>query len=402
MCACLLTKCKTSLSVALDQDEILMKCSECITSSIWGSRNMALVSRRTAIGTGLSTAAMDAVGYGLWPRMDVYRKEAERQRQGLSPDPEMRDLVRVATLAANSHNTQPWFFRVTDKRVSILPDTSRRTAVVDPDDHHLYASLGCAAENLVIAAAAHGKLADAAITAGAEPRIDIALSAAAPAPGPLYQAIPLRQSTRSVYDGQPVSSADMALLAAAAREEGVSVRFFSAPADREAILDFVIQGNSTQMDDPAFVRELRNWLRFSPARAIQMGDGLFAACSGNPVMPEWIGGQMFQMFFSKTVENDKYSDQIRSSAGIAVFVGDRADPEHWIKVGRSFQRFALQATALGIRNAHVNQPIEVPSVRPAFARWLGMPDARPDVVIRFGRALALPMSLRRPVSAVLT
>ena len=107
------------------------------------------------------------------------------------------------------------------------------------------------------------------------------------------------------------------------------------------------------------------------------------------------------MFFKKESENDKYRDHIRSSAGVAVFVGDRADPEHWIKVGRSFQRFALQATALGIRNAHINQPIEVPSIRPEFARWLGMPEARPDLVIRFGRAPALPMSLRRPVENVI-
>ena len=74
---------------------------------------------------------------------------------------------------------------------------------------------------------------------------------------------------------------------------------------------------------------------------------------------------------------------MRSSAGIVVFVGEKADPEHRIKVGRSFQRFALQATGLGIRTAHVNQPVDVPSVRPEFARWLGMRDARPDLVIRF-------------------
>lgn len=43
-------------------------------------------------------------------------------------------------------------------------------------------------------------------------------------------------------------------------------------------------------------------------------------------------------------------------------------------MGRSFQRFALQATILGIRNAHINQPIEVPFVRPEFARWLGAAD----------------------------
>lgn len=363
---------------------------------------MALISRRTVVGTGLSLAAVGAVGYGFWPRMDGYRDEVERQRRLLSDNPDLEELVRMATLAANGHNTQPWKFRLDDQKVAILPDFARRTAVVDPDDHHLFVALGCATENLVIAGAALGRGSVVVIGAGSEPQIDIALSSAQLGGQELYQAIPLRQSTRSVYDGQPISSADMTLLEAATQEDGVSVLFFTEAADRDAILDFVIAGNSAQMDDPAFVQELANWLRFSPAHAVETGDGLFAACSGNPVLPEWIGPTLFGMVFRKDTENDKYREQIRSSAGIAVFVGDRADPEHWIKVGRSFQRFALQATALGIRNAHVNQPIEVPSVRPEFARWLRMPDARPDLVIRFGRAPAMPMSLRRPVSELLT
>jgi hypothetical protein len=363
---------------------------------------MALISRRTVIGTGLSLAAVGAVGYGLWPSMDGYREEVERQRRLLVGNTENEELVRMATLAANGHNTQPWKFRLEGRTVAILPDFGRRTAIVDPDDHHLWVSLGCATENLVIAGAALGRGSEVVIGSGAEPQIDISLSLAQPGGQELYEAIPLRQSTRSVYDGQPISPADMTLLETAGREEGVSVLFFTAPADRDALLDFVIAGNSAQMDDPAFVQELVAWLRFSPARALETGDGLFGACSGNPVLPEWIGPTLFGRVFRKGSENDKYRDQIRSSAGIAVFVGDTADPEHWIKVGRSFQRFALQATVLGIRTAHVNQPIEVPSVRPEFARWLGMPNARPDLVIRFGRAPAMPMSLRRSVSAVLT
>lgn len=251
---------------------------------------MALVSRRTAIGTGLSLAAVSAVGYGLWPRMDGYRDEVERQRQFLSSDAGLQELVRMATLAANSHNTQPWTFSIGDQKVSIAPDTSRRTPVVDPDDHHLYVTLGCAAENLVIAAAAQGRAAEVEIVAGDKQRIAIDLSPAAPAPNALYQAIPLRQSTRSAYDGQPIAPADMTLLEAAARQEGVSVQFFTAPADRDAILALVIQGNSAQMDDRAWVQELRDWLRFSPASALATGDGLFSACTGNPVMPDWIGG----------------------------------------------------------------------------------------------------------------
>lgn len=60
-----------------------------------------------------------------------------------------RELVRYATLAPSSHNTQCWKFALDDKGVTILPDVSRRCPAVDPDDHHLFVSLGCAAENLI-------------------------------------------------------------------------------------------------------------------------------------------------------------------------------------------------------------------------------------------------------------
>ena len=84
-----------------------------------------------------------------------------------------------------------------------------------------------------------------------------------------------------------------------------------------------------------------------------------------------------------------------------MFVGNAADKAHWVEVGRCYERFALQATALGIRNAMLNQPVEVPSVRPLFASAMGLAGQRPDLVVRFGRGPALPQSLRRPVQAVL-
>lgn len=360
-----------------------------------------MMTRRTLLAAGLSITAAGVVGYSLWPKLDKYHQELELQRQLLFKDHSLLDLIRMATLAANGHNSQPWKFQLNENRVRILPDMSRRTIVVDPDDHHLYVSLGCAAENLVVAARAHGRSANVIIEGATEPHIDIALGAGPSRDSALYKAIPLRQSTRSVYDGRPISIEDINLLKAAAQQDRVSVLFFTEPAKRDAISEFVVEGNSAQMDDPAFIEELRAWLRFSPEKAIALGDGLFSACSGNPVAPEWIGRYLFKAFFTKDAENAKYRDHIRSSAGIAVFIGDQADPLHWIKVGRSFERFALQATALGIRNAHINQPIEVPSIRAEFAGWLGMPDVRPDLVVRFGRAPALPMSLRMPVADVL-
>ncbi|NJO13635.1 MAG: hypothetical protein HC872_09425, partial [Gammaproteobacteria bacterium] len=45
------------------------------------------------------------------------------------------ELVRCATLAPSSHNTQCWKFSLQDKAIAIRPDMTRRCPAVDPDDH---------------------------------------------------------------------------------------------------------------------------------------------------------------------------------------------------------------------------------------------------------------------------
>lgn len=333
--------------------------------------------------------------------MDKYADAAARLREVIGENPTQLEFVRFATLAANGHNTQPWKFDLAASSTSILPDLSRRTEVVDPDDHHLYVSLGCAAENYMLAAAAHGRPTEFAYDPDGDGRIDLRSEDGAEVRGDLYEAIPARQSTRSDYDGRKVTASDLRKLEAAAALEGVNTSLFVDDGDLEDILEFVVAGNSLQMDDPAFVKELKDWLRFNPGSALRTGDGLFSACSGNPVISTWFGNVMFGRFFKKDAENEKYAGQLRSSSGVAVFTGNIEDQAHWVQVGRSFQRFALQATALGIRHSHINQPVEAPSIRPEFASWLGAPDRRPDLVIRFGYAPPLPMSMRRPVSAVI-
>jgi hypothetical protein len=65
-------------------------------------------------------------------------------------------LISYAVRAPSGHNTQPWQFSVEQDTIRIYPDLSRRLCVVDPEDHALFISLGCALENLVVAAAQQG------------------------------------------------------------------------------------------------------------------------------------------------------------------------------------------------------------------------------------------------------
>lgn len=333
--------------------------------------------------------------------MDGYGADIAPLRVALPVSPTTRDLIRFATLAANSHNTQAWNFRVDDGRIDILPDPARRTPAVDPDDHHLFVSLGCAAENMSIAAAARGLPGEVAFDEGDGGAVRFDYAAGAIWDAALSDAIPLRQSTRADFDGSLVSAADLAILASAAKVSGVDLILITDRAQIDRVRDLITAGNTAQIADPAFVAELKHWLRFNPREAFAAGDGLFSATSGNPSLPNWIGPLMFDWAFSAKAENEKIARQIASSAGFAVFVATKSDPAGWVQAGRACQRFALQATALGLKHAFLNQAVEVAALRPELAALLGMPGHRPDLVMRFGRGPEMPYSARRPVEDVI-
>jgi hypothetical protein len=166
----------------------------------------------------------------------------------------------------------------------------------------------------------------------------------------------------------------------------------------ESVLEYVTEGNRAQMRDPAFVAELKHWIRFNESQAVSTGDGLFTRSSGNPTSPSWLGARLFNLFFSEKSENDKYAKQMRSSAGVAVLAGERSEAANWFGVGRAYQRLALVMTTLGVRNAFVNQVIEVPAVRRQFVQWLSVPAQHPDLGVGLGHRALLPDSLRRPVT----
>ncbi len=334
--------------------------------------------------------------------MAEYNAVVREFRSILNETPDARDLIRFATLAANSHNSQPWRFSLVAGGIEIRPDLGRRLAAVDPDNHHLFASLGCAAENLLIAAAARGQAGELSFDPDRDGVVGFAFGTGKRLPSELFEAIPQRQSTRGEFDGRVVSASDLeALRSAANAVPSVDLVLITDRPRIDQMRDLVVSGNSAQIADPAFLRELKAWLRFNPRQALAAGDGLFSVASGNPVLPTCLGSLAIDTFFSAAAENDKYARQIASSAGVAIFVAEKDDPEHWVLAGRACQRFALKATALGMKHAFINQPVEVPTLRQELASLIGRTGRRPDIVMRFGYGPALPYSARRPVEAVL-
>src|SRR3984957_2080526 len=342
-----------------------------------------------AFASGMALSANIANAEALTP----YEQAVRTAWAPMRVEPGKLELVRFGTLAANSHNTQPWKFSIKDGSISISPDYARRCPIVDPDDHHLFVSLGCATENLIHAAAATGLKSNPDFENDV---VTVMFEKAQPIASPLFEAIPRRQSTRAVFDGKPVSSDDLRLLEQAGIDDGVAVLIITDRARMAKVTEYVVRGNANQMQDKAFMKELKAWMRFSEADAVATMDGLFSRASGNPSLPSWLARPLLNFVYTESGQNDKYRAQIDNSAGIAVCSSELNNKNHWIAAGRACQRFALQATCLGLKYAFINQPVEVPELRNELSSYLGLGGRRPDIVVRFGHGPELPKSLRRP------
>lgn len=272
---------------------------------------------------------------------------------------------------------------------------------MDPDDAHLFKSLGCAAENLVLAAAAQGLAANVRFDdARSAVVVDLEPSASAVA-SELFEAIGSRQCTKTAFDGPPVGQDEISALEAAGTGQDVRTVVVTDRAVIGAIGDLVAQGNEIQLTDRAFRRELISWIRFNPAAALRSGDGLAGRCAGNPSLPTWLGRLLSPLVIRARSQIERDAEHIDSSAGIAVVVTRHDDPPAWVEAGRAYERLALRATLLGVRSAFVNQPIEVASLRHRFEALLGLQDEHAQLAIRFGHGEPAPYSLRRPVDDVM-
>ena len=121
-------------------------------------------------------------------------------------------LVRAAILAASPHNTQPWLFKVTNSSIELYIDTKRNVGALDPFLREEHIGMGCALENLMLAAAAHGYQAIATLLPGklgpipAESKPELLarvdLVSGKHEETDLYDAIPRRHTNRSAYNPQ--------------------------------------------------------------------------------------------------------------------------------------------------------------------------------------------------------
>lgn len=309
----------------------------------------AAVTIVTANGEVWCAFGQVSANYGEGPAFEPWKTWQQDSKNGPLA------LVHAAILSSNAFNSQPWLFKVSESRIDVLADIRRNLGAFDPYLRELHFSLGCALENLLLAAPANGFKATATIFPG---KLEAAPSKREPRPiarvefwqgrrasSDLYEAIPNRHTNREPFDAQKPLPPDFtgALGRLATDNKDVKLIVFETESDREKLVD-IVAASSGFIGEPDVQRGIQPWIRATIEDLNKSRDGSYVG-PGGPFKPSTL---------------EQYKSLMLSGPLFGVIaVRDRYDIPQTVRAGQVWQRAHLLATSRGVAARPANGAVEI-------------------------------------------
>lgn len=307
----------------------------------------------------------------------------------------LETLIRYAILAPSSHNMQPWKFHLEADEIHLFVDRTRWLEIADADQRELHISLGCALENLLIAAEYFGY--DYVVRYLPDPqqpdliaivRFTGQSKSASLQTRELFYAIPLRYTDRSMYSSKPLRERDLEQIQAGSREKEVTIYLTGDATTRSIVDELMVRADALLFADPKFRQELGKWI----------GQGAL----GQPWLIAKLGRMaVAYLNLSKNATNPD-SEVVMNAPVLGFYCTQENDRASQVKVGQAFERLALTATMLSIGVQPMNQILQIPECRAEVQPLLPLNDLYPQFAFRLGYVeAAQTISPRREIGEVL-
>ena len=363
-------------------------------------------------GAGLAASAITA-GCGYFPP-----EEGAAYAPWRWPDPDDSPELRAvgaAVLAANPHNTQPWRFEVQDRRIDLFADFAQSLGPLDPYRREMHIGLGCAVENLRIAAEAEaGLTVTDLLPAGDDTHIATAqLSGDPGTPSPLLQRINKRRTNRGPYVDREVPAGLGPDLDDLIEDVEIELTVLRTASDRQDFRQAVIDATRAIIDDTEMNEASHSWYRHTEEEIEAHRDGLTLDTTGIGAGTRFFGkigsrpdaDKAAKYWLKNTIEY-----QTTAGAFCILTASARHSALFEVICGRTFQRIHLFADSVGLGVQPLNQMPERSDreeqlgLAPEFTERLStfIPSGRvPLMVFRIGYPLETAFTAcRKPVEWV--
>ncbi|MCS6774623.1 MAG: hypothetical protein NZ693_11000 [Thermoflexales bacterium] len=311
-----------------------------------------------------------------------------------SPEAQLTFLLRFAILAPSTYNTQPWKFRAAPPAIHVFADPDRRMISGDADLRELFTSVGCALENLLVAAEHFGFAHQTVLFPNPEDQWHVAAvdvhpnGQRSPHRAHLFDCIPARHTNHRRYNGRPIPEDVLDALRRVVVEPEVRLQMTADPVLRRRADELLVEADAHQFADPTFRRELLQWVT----------QGAFGSA--------WLLGKIGRLA-ARTLHLSAHavaveSEPLMNASVFGVIATEASTRAAQVVAGQVYERIHLQATYLGLSMQPVNQLLQVPHVKEAFIRSFNLSPLSPQLAFRLGYAEPeAEHTPRRPLEACL-
>lgn len=291
-------------------------------------------------------------------------------------------LTRFAVLSPSSHNSQPWAFEVSNSSIKIKLEPSRLLPVGDSNNRQATISLGCAIENIAIAADYYGYSSD--ITYPTEQEILISLS-----PGikqadknHLIFSIPKRMVNRSPYSDEKVDDSLLEQIKSLAGD-ALKINTISDRATKDILAEIALRATSAAMANKLFREELSHYVISNTSKSKV---GIPGFNMGFPTLLSYFAPTMLKLFDMSKLSNKADEKLLKKQTPYMIIISTKQDnPENWLIVGRIFQRISLITTSVGVSLAVWAASIQIGEYYKDIQKVVGT-NFRPQMFFRMGYA----------------